>query len=146
MIDKMFGNAAGKLSAIIKVATIIEMIVAVIATTAIFMVIDEDIAALGFLLGIVAAVAIWISSLFLLALLEMMQDVKSIKNKLGNESCGESSDENSYDDAISQIAEKNDSNAILRDGGWRCSRCNHVNPKYLTTCICGMSKSENEVG
>lgn len=32
----------------------------------------------------------------------------------------------------------------LNSGGWTCASCKKINPKYLTTCSCGLSKDESQ--
>ncbi len=32
----------------------------------------------------------------------------------------------------------------LRNGGWKCSKCNRINPSYIGTCACGNSKPTAE--
>lgn len=33
---------------------------------------------------------------------------------------------------------------MLSNRGWKCNRCGKVNPYYITTCVCGISKVESE--
>ncbi len=33
---------------------------------------------------------------------------------------------------------------MLSNNGWKCNRCGKVNPYYTITCVCGISKVENE--
>ena len=33
---------------------------------------------------------------------------------------------------------------VLSTGGWKCHKCKRVNASYVTTCICGLSKEENQ--
>ena len=38
------------------------------------------------------------------------------------------------------IAEQDEVNKIIENGGWRCSDCGKINQSYITTCMCGKSK------
>ena len=31
----------------------------------------------------------------------------------------------------------------MQQGGWRCAKCHHVNPGYVTICSCGLLKTED---
>lgn len=50
----------------------------------------------------------------------------------------------SNDYQLKQMSREKHENDILREGGWRCQRCNNVNPKYQTSCNCGYSLSEQK--
>ena len=39
---------------------------------------------------------------------------------------------------------ENNERRMLANGGWKCSQCGRVNPGYIGSCGCGMSKSDNE--
>lgn len=41
------------------------------------------------------------------------------------------------------LDEKSEKEA-LAEGGWKCCRCERINPGYTGSCACGMTKSENE--
>lgn len=43
---------------------------------------------------------------------------------------------------LKQMTQEKNDNDILREGGWRCHRYGKVNPKYQTSCNCGLSLSE----
>lgn len=51
------------------------------------------------------------------------------------------------EDALSAIArDKRNGESdrhILNDGGWKCYKCGKVNPPYVTSCSCGVSKFNN---
>lgn len=38
------------------------------------------------------------------------------------------------------IAEQDEVNRIIENGGWGCSDCGKINQSYITTCMCGKSK------
>lgn len=49
-----------------------------------------------------------------------------------------------YDNKLKSLANEKDENSMLRDGGWRCNKCSAVNPKYASSCKCGLSWTENK--
>lgn len=44
------------------------------------------------------------------------------------------------EEGTSVIAEQDEENRIIENGGWRCSDCGKINQSYITTCMCGKSK------
>ncbi|MDE5619110.1 MAG: SHOCT domain-containing protein [Ruminococcus sp.] len=46
-----------------------------------------------------------------------------------------------HEEENKRIEEEN--KRILASGGWKCANCNTCNPDYITTCQCGVSKSNN---
>ncbi|MDE6672170.1 MAG: SHOCT domain-containing protein [Ruminococcus sp.] len=44
----------------------------------------------------------------------------------------------------SVYAQEEEKKRLLADDNWKCNNCGQVNPRYLTTCTCGTSKSNNE--
>lgn len=44
------------------------------------------------------------------------------------------------EEGTSVIAEQDEVNRIIENGGWRCSDCGKINQSYITTCMCGKSK------
>lgn len=52
---------------------------------------------------------------------------------------------NSEMDERIRIANKeSEENRLIREGGWRCNKCNKVNPRYQSTCDCGMIWTKNK--
>ena len=33
---------------------------------------------------------------------------------------------------------------MLSNGGWKCAKCGNINPGYMKTCTCGMTKDKSE--
>lgn len=55
----------------------------------------------------------------------------------------------SYNDYItstllSETAEGKRVQQIISSGGWKCNKCERVNPSHTGTCGCGATKSDNE--
>lgn len=48
-----------------------------------------------------------------------------------------------YDTVLSSVAEEIRVKEYLKDGGWRCIKCNTVNPHYKDRCSCGQTKEKN---
>lgn len=64
--------------------------------------------------------------------------------KPDNRSYNQSSNYNSsYSTGLSQCVQEKENNRVLEEGGWKCVNCSRANPSYVTTCQCGVSKSNN---
>ncbi|MCR4609806.1 MAG: hypothetical protein K5750_08970 [Eubacterium sp.] len=45
---------------------------------------------------------------------------------------------------LAKIAQEKKEEEILRNGGWRCAYCNHLNASYIGTCSCGKTRSQHD--
>ncbi len=62
-----------------------------------------------------------------------------------NQHSGQSSfGDSEYNSALSSYATEKGNQKLISEGGWKCHHCMRVNANYVTTCICGMSKSESD--
>lgn len=59
---------------------------------------------------------------------------------VNNSYCGD----DEYTMRMKNYSQEKHNNETLAAGGWTCTKCGAINPKYLTTCNCGMFKGENE--
>lgn len=51
---------------------------------------------------------------------------------------------NISDEKLRSLANQEDEQRILRNGGWKCYFCNRVNPEYMTSCTCGRTAKESK--
>ena len=145
----MFENAGAKLRSIIYVFVVIEMIGMVIMGIALM---ASDMILLGLLVMIGGCISIWLANLFILAVLEMIEDVHAIRTSLQNSTTANIP---SYTVTASPIVStpvpqnqpiNNYAYAAKLSGEdsskvWFCSKCGTKNKNSNRTCSgCGADK------
>lgn len=126
----MFENAAEKLSKVIKVVTVLEMIACIIL--GIIFATAEGSFLVFVIVSVLGTVFIWVGSLFTIGLLDMMSDVNQIRNSV-------------YIAENRQLMANNSNmaNAQTVSGNyWTCDKCNAENTKDAAYCEnCGAKKN-----
>ncbi len=65
------------------------------------------------------------------------------QNNYNNSNHSSSDYDSSYSSALGQYAQEEENKRVLAEGGWKCANCHRANPSYISTCNCGVSKSNN---
>ncbi len=121
MMKFLFKNAGGKLSKVIKVITLLEMIAAVISGIGIGF---ESV--LGLVIAVAGPLIIWFLSLFMIGFLDMMSDISKIK------------------DLAYEVYSSSSASESLNDNskGWVCPKCSEHNNRGAVYCKnCGQKKA-----
>lgn len=130
IFDAMFYNAKEKLSSIVKVLTVLDMIAAFIAGIVVATIFKSF--WLFLLISIIGSVSIWIGSLLIIALLDMMTEISQIKASVYKDE-NKPLIANEYKTATSQTTFSN---------YWTCDKCNAENAKDALYCEnCGAKKN-----
>lgn len=143
MLDFLFEDAGGKLSSIIKFFTKFEIIVfAILGIILGIFFADETDSIVGFIvpfivISVITPIIIWMGSLLIISLLDMMSDVKQIKNHIKNPT-DLTKEENK------QLIGNNSKTAnaeVIFNSFWTCSQCGAENDKNVRYCEkCGRKK------
>lgn len=125
----MFDNAGEKLSKILKVITIIQMITVVFSGIALGIKLESF--GVFILMGGLGPLVIWVGSLFLIGFLDMMSDVNMVKNVI-------------YSVYANKRKENDEIMRAMRDNNtWLCSKCKTINKKETVYCEnCGNKKNQ----